>query len=46
MLQLSHRDAQILLDYFGEPEQLRTALAQRDVLLQERDGFWEMRGRK
>lgn len=46
VLQLSHRDAQILLDYYGTPEQLVIALAQRDVTLQQRDGFWDMRGRK
>lgn len=46
VLQLSHRDAQILLDYYGEPGQLSTALAQRNILLQQRDGFWEMRSRQ
>lgn len=46
VLQVSNRDAQILLEYYGEPSQLSTALAQRDVTLQQRDGFWEMRSRK
>ena len=46
VLQVSHRDAQILLEFFGEPEQLRVALAQRDVVLQQRDGFWDMRSRQ
>lgn len=46
VLQVSHRDAQILLDYYGEPAQLSTALAQRNVVLQRRDGFWEMRSRQ
>jgi len=46
VLQVSHRDAQILLEYYGEPGQLSTALAQRDVTLQQRDGFWEMRSRR
>jgi len=46
VLRLTNRDAQILLDYYGAPEQLATALAQRDVTLEQRDGFWEMRGRK
>lgn len=46
VLQVSHRDAQILLDFYGETEQLSTALAQRDVSLQQRDGFWLMRSRK
>jgi hypothetical protein len=46
VLQVSHRDAQILLDYYGEPAQLSTALAQRNIVLQQRDGFWEMRSRQ
>lgn len=46
VLQLSHRDAQLLLDFYGEPAQLGTALAQRDIVLTQRDGYWEMRGRK
>lgn len=46
VLQLSHRDAQLRLDFYGEPAQLGTALAQRDIVLTERDGYWEMRGRK
>lgn len=46
VLQVSNRDAQILLDYYGEPAQLSTALAQRDVTLQQRDGFWEIRSRR
>jgi hypothetical protein len=46
VLQLSHRNAQLLLDYYGEPGQLGTALAQRDILLQQQDGYWTMRGRQ
>lgn len=46
VLQVSHKDAQILLDYYGEPAQLSTALAQRNVVLQQRDGFWEIRSRQ
>jgi hypothetical protein len=46
VLQVSHRDAQILLDYYGEPAQLSTALAQRNIVLQQREGFWEMRSRQ
>jgi hypothetical protein len=46
VLQLSHRDAQLLLDFYGEPDQLSVALAQRNITLQQRDGFWEMRSRK
>ena len=38
--------AQLLLDYYGEPGQLGTALAQRDILLQQQDGYWTMRGRQ
>lgn len=39
----SHRDAQLMLDYFGEPPQLAVALAQRGLDLREREGFWELR---
>jgi hypothetical protein len=46
VLQVSHKDAQILLDFYGEPAQLSTALAQRNILLQQRDGFWDMRSRQ
>lgn len=46
VLQLSHRDAQVLLDYYGEAGQLSTALAQRNIVLQQREGFWEMRSRQ
>lgn len=46
VLRVTNRDAQLLLDYYGAPEQLATALAQRDVTLEQRDGYWEMRGRK
>jgi hypothetical protein len=46
VLQLSHKDAQILLEYYGEPAQLSTALAQRNIVLQQRDGFWDMRSRQ
>lgn len=46
VLRMSHRDAQLLLDYYGEVAQLSTALAQRDVTLQQREGYWELRSRK
>lgn len=46
VLQVSHRDAQLLLDFYGETAQLSTALAQRNIVLQQRDGFWDMRSRK
>lgn len=46
VLRLSHRDAQLQIDFYGDPGQLSTALAQRDVLLEQRDGFWQMRGRQ
>jgi hypothetical protein len=46
VLQVSHRDAQILLDYYGEIEQLGTALAQRNIVLRQQDGFWQMRSRQ
>ncbi len=43
---LSHRDAQVVLDYYGETGQLAVALAQRDVVLEQRDGYWILRERK
>lgn len=43
---LSHRDAQLLIEFYGEPEQLAVALAQRDLQLEQRDGFWQLRGRQ
>lgn len=46
VLQLSHRNAQLLLDYYGEPGQLGIALAQRDILLQQQDGYWTMQRRQ
>jgi hypothetical protein len=46
VLQVSHRDAQILLDYYGEVEQLGTALAQRNIVLRQQDGYWQMRSRQ
>lgn len=46
VLRLSHRDAQVLIDYYGEPGQLSVALAQRDVQLDQRDGYWVLQGRK
>jgi len=42
LLSLSHKDAQVLLDFYGEPEQLAVALAQKGIDLHQRDGFWEM----
>jgi len=43
VLRLTHRDAQVLLGFFGEPQQLTVALAQKDIELRQRDGFWELR---
>ncbi len=42
ILRLSHRDAQILLDFYGEPAQLAIALAQKEIDLRQREGFWEL----
>lgn len=42
VLRLTHRDAQVQLGFFGEPQQLSVALAQKDVELRQRDGFWEL----
>jgi len=46
VLRLSHRDAQVLIEYYGDPGQLAVALAQRDVRLDQRDGYWMLQGRK
>ncbi len=43
VLRLTHRDAQVLLGFFGEPQQLSVALAQKDIDLRQREGFWELR---
>lgn len=43
---LSHRDAQLLIEFYGDPDQLAVALAQRDIMLEQRDGFWQLRSRK
>ncbi len=40
---LSRRDAQIVLYYLGQPSQLAVSLAQDDVELIDRDGYWELR---
>ncbi|HEX6956524.1 MAG TPA: DUF2066 domain-containing protein [Ferrovibrio sp.] len=46
VLRLSHHDAQLLIAFYGEPNQLAVALAQRDVQLEQNGGFWELRGRQ
>lgn len=40
---ISRRDAQVVLYYLGQPSQLAVSLAQDDVELVDRDGFWELR---
>ncbi len=40
---ISRRDAQIVLYYLGQPSQLAVSLAQDDVELIDRDGYWELR---
>ncbi|HLT77872.1 MAG TPA: DUF2066 domain-containing protein [Ferrovibrio sp.] len=46
VLHLSHRDAQLQIEFYGDPGQLSTALAQRDIVLEQRDGFWQIRSRQ
>ncbi len=46
VLRMSHRDAQLQIDFFGAPEQLATAMAQRGLNLRQREGFWELGLRK
>lgn len=40
---LTRRDIQLVLHYLGEPIQLVTALAQRDLDLTEEGGYWTLR---
>jgi hypothetical protein len=43
ILALTHRDAQVVLHYYGDPPRLALALAQADLELLQRDGFWSLR---
>ena len=43
VLAMTHRDAQVLLHYYGDPPRLALALAQSDLDLSEHDGFWSLR---
>lgn len=40
---LSHRDAQLVLHYMGDTGRLARLLAQRDVELSDREGYWTLR---
>lgn len=40
---LTHRDAQLTLSYIGDPVRLATVLAQRDIELSDRQGYWQIR---
>ncbi|MBX3455283.1 DUF2066 domain-containing protein [Ferrovibrio sp.] len=46
VLRMSHRDAQLQIDFFGAAEQLIPAMAQRGLDMRQRDGFWELGLRK
>ena len=39
---MTNHDAQVVLHYFGNPQQLATVLAQRDLQLAEVGGFWTL----
>ncbi|MSO66002.1 MAG: DUF2066 domain-containing protein [Alphaproteobacteria bacterium] len=39
---VSKVDAQLILHFYGDPPQLVGALAQRDLLLTQRDGYWTL----
>jgi hypothetical protein len=40
---ISRTDAQIVIEYFGDVQQLSGALGQQDLSLTESDGFWVLR---
>jgi hypothetical protein len=40
---ITRSNAQIVIHYLGRPEQLGSALAQRDIELVQEDGFWILR---
>lgn len=40
---LTSRDAQVILHFLGDPNQLAIALAQRELELTEADGYWTLR---
>ena len=40
---ITRSDAQVVIHYLGGPEQLGSALAQRDIELVQEDGFWMLR---
>jgi len=40
---ISRKDAQVVINYFGDTENLVVSLAQRDLNLAMVDGFWELR---
>ncbi len=43
LVSISRREATVRLSYFGASDQLRLALAQRDLLLEEVSGNWTLR---
>ena len=43
LVSISRREATVRLSYFGASDQLRLALAQRDLLLEEEAGNWTLR---
>ena len=46
LLSLDTQREQLQIDFYGDPDHLAVALAQRDVVLEQRDGFWQMRARQ
>lgn len=43
LVSISRREATVRLSYYGASDQLRLALAQRDLLLEEESGIWTLR---
>ncbi|MDP6689069.1 MAG: DUF2066 domain-containing protein [Alphaproteobacteria bacterium] len=43
LLGISRQDAQVVIDYLGDPDSLAVSLAQRDLNLARVDGFWVLR---
>ncbi len=43
LLGISRQDAQVVIDYLGDPDSLVVSLAQRDLNLARVDGFWVLR---
>ncbi|HUN52809.1 MAG TPA: DUF2066 domain-containing protein [Candidatus Sulfotelmatobacter sp.] len=43
LVALTRRQAQVVLHYYGDPQQLASVLGQADIELQQQDGAWNLR---